>query len=78
MASRATSSASRTSSGASAPRRQLLQGRGGLMQRLAQFRLAHPGKFLRLADDRARHVEGDIAAADDDDLAARAKPGSRG
>ena len=40
------------------------------MQRHAQFRLAHPRKLLRLADDRARHVEGDVAAADDDDFAA--------
>ena len=40
------------------------------MQRRAQFRLAHARKLFRLAHDRTRHVEGDIAAADDDDFAA--------
>ena len=51
-------------------RGQLFQRGRGLMQRLAQFRLAHPRKLFRLADDRARHVESDVAAADDDDFAA--------
>ena len=59
-------------------RGQLLQRRRGLMQRLTQFRLAHPRKFLRLADDRARHVESDVAAADDDHLAAERHADSPG
>ena len=50
-------------------RGQLLQRRRGLVQRHAQFRLAHPRKLFRLAHDRARRVEGDVAAADDDDFA---------
>src|ERR1035437_1607424 len=51
-------------------RSQLLQGRRGLVQRPTQFRLAHPRKLFRLADHRARHVESNVAAADDDDFAA--------
>src|SRR6266566_4328337 len=40
------------------------------MQGLAQFRLAHSRKHFRLADNRTRHIEGDITAADDNDFAA--------
>ena len=55
---------------------QLFQRGSGLMQGHAQFRLAHAGELLGLAHHRARDVEGDVAAADDHDLAAErdAKP----
>ena len=55
-------------------RRQRFQRRRRLVQRHAQFRLTHPRKLLDLAHHRTSGVEGDVAAANDDDLAAERNP----